>query len=390
MNSLDRLFASFAEGGPLPLMVCQVLDFPVGSFTLDGVRARVAARSARLEALRLVTEPKAGSRLRTAPPDIEVHVTGRRVDGRLAAATDEVLRLPLPAGSLPGWDLHVLSCPVEGVQRVCFRIDHALLDGVGTAHLVAALLSDDPAPGPRPYRPTAPGRASLDWVRTLPWRGLRPHETAPLGCGSGPECPPTLAYADLPDAVLREVAGERSVTVNDLYLAAVAGALRSWQQQRAGRVRDVVVMMPMSVREAAATLVPGNAAVGAVVRLPCTLGTARERLDAVAGQAGRLKASGLRDSGWWAFSRLPVGVLGRLHARAGLRMATSHIGLGDPYRVLGAPVRAAGIVALNTPGLLGYFSLTRTATTARISLLHDGTLPGAAELPALCARFLAP
>ncbi|NJP43266.1 hypothetical protein HCN08_07610 [Streptomyces sp. PRB2-1] len=56
--------------------------------------------------------------------------------------------------------------------------------------------------------------------------------------------------------------------------------------------------------------------------------------------------------------------------------------------MLGAPLTAASIIALNSPGLLGYVSLTRTTETARIGVLHDRAHAAAAELPAACVRAL--
>ncbi|GAA2985957.1 hypothetical protein JCM13580A_02170 [Streptomyces drozdowiczii] len=73
--------------------------------------------------------------------------------------------------------------------------------------------------------------------------------------------------------------------------------------------------------------------------------------------------------------------------RPGLRLAVSHISINGTYRVLGARLSAASILAPNGPGLLGYISLTRTTDTARIGVLHD-RVHAAAELPEACVRAL--
>jgi hypothetical protein len=388
MNAVDRTFALFSSGASGPLMVGHVLDFAAGAFSLEDLRTRVAERVAGLEALRTAAVPGARSWARTAPPDVALHVDEARGDGSLGEETDEALRRPLPGGRAPRWDLRVLTCPAEGVQRVCFRVDHAVVDGVGTAHLVAALLADEPVRGPHPYRPPGAGRGSAAWLRTVPYKRFAPHETVPPGCGAAPSGRGSLAYADVPDSVLRALAARWGATVNDICLTAVTGALAAWQQRHGGGVRDLRVIMPMSVREAGAELAPGNAALSAVVRLPCTLPTPRDRLRSLTGQSRQHKVSGLREGGWGSVLRLPPGLLGRAMLRPGLRLAVSHISINGSYRVLGAPLTAASIIALNSPGLLGYVSLTRTTETARIGVLHDRAHTAAAELPAACVRAL--
>ncbi|OCC09735.1 hypothetical protein [Streptomyces sp. PTY087I2] len=405
MNSVDRAIALIPSTTRPPLLVGHVLDFPAGSFTLDEVRARVAERAARLETLRIAAVRGGRSWVLTGPPEVGLHVREMRVDGRLGEElgerTDAVLRSPLPGGAAPGraapgdplsrdpapgWDLHLLTCPAEGVQRVCFRIDHALADGIGTAHLAAALLADGPVRGPHAYRPVPRGRTSSAWLRNLPLRRLPPEETVPQGFGAAPDGLETLAYADVPDSSLRTPASRRGVSVNDVFLTAVTGALTAWQRQHGDGVRDLAVMMPMSVREKGAELAPGNASVSVVVRLPCTLATPDDQLCSLIGQSTLHKESGMRDSGWRALLKAPPGLLLRSVLRPELRLATSHININDAYSVLGAPLVAASVLALNGPGLLGYFSLTRTTETARIALLHDRAHPEAAELPGACVR----
>ncbi|MFG2565243.1 hypothetical protein ACGFR6_07350 [Streptomyces sp. NPDC048567] len=388
MNAVDRTFALFSSAMPRPLMVGHVLDFPAGSFSLEDLRTRVAERAAGLETLRMDAARGARSWVRASPPDVALHVDAARVDGSLGEATDEVLRRPLPGGHAPRWDLRVLACPAEGVQRVCFRIDHAVVDGVGTAHLVAALLADGPVHGPHPYRPAAAGRGSAAWLRMVPYQRFAAHETVPQECGATPSGHESLAYADVPDSLLRALASRWGATANDVCLTALTGAVAEGQQRHGGRVRDLRVMMPMSVRAAGAELSPGNAALSAVVRLPCTLPTPGERLRSLAAQSARHKESGLRDSGWRSILRVPPGLLRRVMLRPGLRLAVSHIAINGTYRVLGAPLTATSILALNAPGLLGYVSLTRTAETARIGVLHDRSHAAAAELPAACVRAL--
>ncbi|MFF9343859.1 hypothetical protein ACF1CG_29390 [Streptomyces sp. NPDC014773] len=388
-NALDRAFALFHARGAVPVVVGHVLDFPGGSFTLDGLRARVAERTPGLDALHLVATPGARSWTRSVPPGAGSHVSEERADGRLAEATDAVWRRPLPGRPAPGWDLRVLTCRSERVQRICFRVDHSVVDGVGAAHLVAALLADEPVTGPHPYRPPAAGRASLAWLRASPFGRFPAHETVPAGCGSAPSGRPATAYADVPDAELRAVASRWGAGVNDVYLAAVTGALAVLQERQGAPVRDLRVVMPMSVRTREDRLSPGNAALPAVLRLPCAVTEPGERLADVAAQTLAHKASGLREGGWKALLRVPPALLHRGMERPAFRLVASHIDITGAYRVLGAPPLGASVFGIDSPGMLGYFSLTRAAGTARVTVVHDRSHAAAAELPDLWVNALA-
>ncbi|XIE77191.1 hypothetical protein AB6O49_00455 [Streptomyces sp. SBR177] len=80
------------------------------------------------------------------------------------------------------------------------------MDGVGAAHLVAALLADDPVVGPYPYRPPLAGRGSAAWLRASPLRRPPARETVPAGCEAAPSGRAVTAYEDVPDERLRAVA----------------------------------------------------------------------------------------------------------------------------------------------------------------------------------------
>ncbi|MFI9004555.1 hypothetical protein [Streptomyces sp. NPDC053541] len=395
-NALDRAFALVPARGRAPMLVAHVLDFPAGSFTLDELRARVAERAPGLAALGVVAVPGARSWTPAAPLDVAAHVTGeepgggrqRPGGGRLAEATDAVWGRALPARPAPGWDLRVLTCRSEGVQRVCFRIDHAVVDGVGAAHLVAALLADEPVVGPYPYRPPLAGRGSAAWLRASPLRRPPARETVPAGCEAAPSGRAATAYEDVPDERLRAVAARWGVGVNDLYLTAVSGAFAAFQRRWGGRVEDLRVVMPMSVRTREARLAPGNAALPAMLRLPCTAAGPGERLEAVAAQTLAHKVSGLREGGWASLLRFPPRLLRRAVERADYRLAASHIHVNGAYRVLGAVPLAAGVFGLNSPGMLGYLSLTRTESTARVLVVHDRAHAGLAGLPGLWVEAL--
>ena len=78
--------------------------------------------------------------------------------------------------------------------------------------------------------------------------------------------------------------------MNDVVLAAVAGAIRQWQIHRQIEVHDVRVMVPVSMRGDHTDL--GNRVAMVVVDLPVTDRTALMRLDRVHSAMERAKTSG--------------------------------------------------------------------------------------------------
>lgn len=140
----------------------------------------------------------------------------------------------------PLWRLDVLA--LEGERTgIVGRIHHALADGVTAILIVGGLLWDQPggaeshpAHDEHPDAPKPPAGDSAGGateVRRLPgalWRELRPGADSPLDRHIGPHR--DVAWTSFPLARLKgiERAAGEGVTVNDVALAAVAGALRRW------------------------------------------------------------------------------------------------------------------------------------------------------------------
>ena len=159
----------------------------------------------------------------------------------------------------PLWRFDAL--PLTGGRiGVVGRIHHAMADGVSAIHLVSGLLWDDenvqapaPAAGGAAIKPRGPAQAASEpgeariLVR-LPsalWRELRPGTDSILDqqIGSDRE----VAWTAFPLGRLKRIghtAGD-GVTVNDVVLAVVAGALRTWIQKGEGRAHDLRVQVPV-------------------------------------------------------------------------------------------------------------------------------------------------
>jgi WS/DGAT/MGAT family acyltransferase len=177
----------------------------------------------------------------------------------------------------PLWDLYVVAPYQGGGCALFFRMHHAIADGIALARVLLSL-TDDPA------------AATVDVVPPTEVRGLSPrlvveelwHEA--IGLASHPRRAVDLAQAAIADAgalaklllippdrhtALRGSAGlQKSVvwsdpiplpriketghrvgaTVNDLILAAVAGALRTHLVRRRSPVHDIRAIVPFNLR----------------------------------------------------------------------------------------------------------------------------------------------
>lgn len=267
------------------------------------------------------------------------------------------------------------------VQRLCFRIGHALVDGVGAAHLLAALLADQPVPGPYPYRPVKPSSAVVGLAGMV---GRALGQAAFVRARSDLAAGGSVAWhaADVPEGRLRDVALGYGVTVNDVFLAALSHALRRWQQEQGGGpVRDVRTAMTMSVRTAGEVLTAGNRIVGVPLLLPASAPGPRQSMAGIVRQTRLLKRCGAGGLLFPILSRLPAGLLARQMRNLDLQWCVTHLNLREPFAVCGAPLLAASAFGTGWPWLTGFATLTRTTGTARFALVHDSRLPGLDSMP---------
>jgi diacylglycerol O-acyltransferase len=115
------------------------------------------------------------------------------------------------------------------------------------------------------------GRLASVLVKTA----ARPAPTSPLNVEIGSARRFAVVATDLADyrAIRKRLSrsGEDDVTVNDVVLATVAGALRNWLLTRGEPVRpatSVSALVPLSVRDEFGTTRPGNSVQAFVVKLP--------------------------------------------------------------------------------------------------------------------------
>ncbi len=159
----------------------------------------------------------------------------------------------------PLWRLDVVALAGERTG-VVGRIHHALADGVTAIRVLSGLLWDEDeetaestrTPSrPAPSRPTPKPRADAkrSTRRLIPAleRELRPGAHSPFDHHIGPQR--EVAWATFPLERIKAIehaAGE-GVTVNDVVLAAVAGALRVWIGDSGEAPRALRAQIPVSL-----------------------------------------------------------------------------------------------------------------------------------------------
>lgn len=298
---LDALFlAAETPAHRLHVMAIIVLDPSTvpGGYSFERLREHIADRLHVVPPLRqrLVRVPF-GLDLPVwveAPDvDVEIHVRratlGVHVDAaRLSAFAASLDESPLDPDR-PLWEMHVVEGLDDGNIAVVAKLHHALMDGMAGMSFMASLFSFAPvAPDPpeRASEPVERPPASLALVaRALPSFARLPVQIARVALGALLAIPRTgrllagtpgplpnplaaphtrlndvasgrraVAYVSLPLDEVRAVKDAYGVTLNDVVLAIVSGALRAYLAQR-GELPDqplaaaIPVALPGAERE---------------------------------------------------------------------------------------------------------------------------------------------
>ncbi|TQN44541.1 diacylglycerol O-acyltransferase [Humibacillus xanthopallidus] len=278
------------------------------------------------------------------PADRVHHVTldgpGEAGDDELRALVCEVMGRRLDPDQ-PLWELWQVDGLAGGRWAVVAKAHHTMVDGQSGSDLVAALLTDTPPPAGSPRPPTGgdsqppPTRRALvadllRWLCLLPLRSLRlllRSALHPRAAGRRaaqvrfglrqvlvPDLPPSVltgplgaqrswGWTSIDLTPLARAAEGAGATVNDLYLAALAGGLRRFLLGRGEPVDSVVVraIVPVSgrpsqqhaARQSGRPLRPGNLASAMFVVLPVDLDSTVARLAAVSARTAEQKARGV-------------------------------------------------------------------------------------------------
>lgn len=253
------------------------------------------------------------------------HILWRRADPpgdrrSLAAVVADIAGTPLPRDR-PLWEMTVVEGLADDRVAIVLKLHHAIADGVAAAGMLDNVFQSDPEMAVvEPARPEdLPTPAHLSrhaWrnrlarVRRLPSlvakqttgllnarRARRDHEVRAATVFGGPRtavnvslsAQRTFAVTDLAMADIAEVKSAHGVTVNDVFLAVCAGALRRHLGAPAMRRGGLVAGVPVGV-PGEATRLSGNRLDHMVVALRSDLDDPVERLAAIARSVKAAKA----------------------------------------------------------------------------------------------------
>jgi len=233
-----------------------VLDDGGGRPTIEEVQAHVESRLARVprccECLADGPEPAWTDPQRVA---IEEHVRLAPEGEDVAAAVARAMTGRLDR-SRPLWDLELLPASGDGQWALVWRVHHAMADGMTMMHWASDLLWDEPPRKPGsakvadPPAPTSLISSVAGAARTIVSLGkeLRPaRRPGPFGARVGTRRQAAVASCRLDDLRAIEHGAGAGVTVNDVVLAVVAGALRQWCVRYGADLEGVRVQVPVSM-----------------------------------------------------------------------------------------------------------------------------------------------
>lgn len=316
------------------------LELPEGVDTLDTAEmaARIAGRlhlSPRFRQ-RVVPVPlRAGEPVWRDDPGFQLtnHVSvlpGRLDDDGMRRATNAFFARPLRRDR-PLWEIVLVPQLTGGRAAVLGKIHHAMADGIAAVEIGMLLFDVSPdaeRPAPSQWSPghtEGPARLALSAVadtaleqfratRKLvalgrsPARTIRIADTLRRAAFSladdtlrrapesylNPEIGPGRALVthrfEL-DRLLR-LKEAKQVKLNDIVLAASAGALRRFARERGEEPVDLRAMVPVNIRSGDGDAVSGNRITFGFVELPISSARPSQRLARVVAAMGALKADG--------------------------------------------------------------------------------------------------
>ncbi|MYM67162.1 wax ester/triacylglycerol synthase family O-acyltransferase [Pseudoduganella sp. FT55W] len=230
--------------------------------------------------------------------DITRHIELERMEHDVARAElqDHLTRLahlPLERGR-PMWHMTVLD-RVNGGHAIVFRVHHCITDGLGLVHVLNHLTDDNglhgktPSPVGHPHRAVAHNKVCSAVVRGISWLKIGAHvaRLSVLWPDAHSEFKAPMTGAKqlvwLPPLEMervRAMSKRMGVTLNDVWVAAVSGALRQYLGERGQRPdgRALRAAVTFNLREKANAFQLGNEFGLVAVDLPTNENSPVERL----------------------------------------------------------------------------------------------------------------
>ncbi|MGW5929630.1 WS/DGAT domain-containing protein [Streptomyces anulatus] len=320
----------------------------------------------------------------------EVALPAHSGDVALHAAIERVCAQPLTDVS---WGMTLLHGHRDNEFALLLRAHHGLLDGMSLIGITLAAVREPGLPHrcappvPPPSWTTARVRALVRAVAGL----ALPARTISLGPtrGQAPTGPPKRLWVPTSLPRMKAIALAAGTSLNDVYLAALAGALRPGLPDRAtGAVR---AMVPLNTRHGSTSTALGNFHRGVPVVLPCHLPTAAERLAATHLATANIRAGRNDPDADVLYETLPTRWHGRalawaLHPRRTTMVATHVPGPAHPLELDGHSIDALLPLMFLPAGHHLSVCLSEYAGTAHLAVVADPSLPDIEELP---TRWLA-
>jgi len=261
--------------------------------------------------------------------DLSRHVL-RSDRARLGEVVEACMSEPLRRDR-PLWQMRIAPRLEDGRIGVVGKAHHCMVDGIAAVELTSMLLDPEPEPPPpeaETWRPNPlPRPAALlgggiaDLTRgpmraaTLPAEAVRsPRRAAELAGRAGralrallgsvrpatpvealnpPNSPRRhLAFLSRPLDDLRRIKGSFETKLNDVVLAASAGAMRRLLERRGEKPIPLKAMVPVSVRASDSAAELGNQISFMFVDLPCDEPDPRRRLGRIHAETSQRKLAG--------------------------------------------------------------------------------------------------
>ncbi|MEB3979704.1 wax ester/triacylglycerol synthase family O-acyltransferase [Mycobacterium sp. 663a-19] len=329
LNSVDNMFLKQEnDTQPQHTIKAVVLD-PAAALqplTFDAVRAAVPALVAKVEPLRWqLLRPRLGGRpwwIERPRVDLDYHVKYAKAeapggDRELAARISEIVSVGLDRGR-PAWQLWYVDGLADGRIALVLKLHHALADGLASVRLLESIFSADPdEPLPAAERAVVdeerPGTAS--WLRLVAANegaallrfprvlmrsartigtGRRRRKAGRPGFAEAFAAPGTrfnepftverqFTYVSCDLDTIKEIKTAFDVTLNDVFLAACSGAIRSYLD-RHGELPDesLTTVVPVAIRPPGEEVDWGNQVTIWSVSLATDVADPVERLERIA------------------------------------------------------------------------------------------------------------
>ena len=198
--------------------------------------------------------------------------------------------------SEPLWKCFILGDPVVATApaALLFKLHHSFADGLGGLAFFDAFCESVAAPSDTKHEVRTRAAGSAAKIGSSLLKLLTEHVKEPklfplLGQNSTKR---QFAVTDLPLADLKQIKNAAGVTLNDVVLCIVTGALRRYLSARGLALHDTRAIMPVNLRAVSSRDTLGNDLTAVGIPLPVSLENPAEQLAAINAYVTRLKNSG--------------------------------------------------------------------------------------------------